>query len=134
VIDNTDPDPTKHDAYFGVNNSTTGQPARIVKIATTPDDTFTSADEVAAIPLLSGETNIRRAVIDTSDPNNHYAYFASSAGAASPFLVKIELGSTFQVIGAAALASTETPIGAAVIDTANGYIYLGTYNSAQKHG
>ncbi len=131
VIDTTNSDPTQHFAYFGVNNSTAGQPARIVKISLTTDDTFPSTSEVAAIPLASTETNIRRAVIDTSDPNNHYAYFASNQ-ATNPFVVKVKLGSDFRRIGSAALLANEQPVGSAVIDTANGYLYLGTYNISQS--
>jgi hypothetical protein len=121
VIDDNDPNPTNHYAYFGCGTS----PGRVVKLAL---GTF---KEIGSVQLASSENGIRRGVIDAA---NGYAYFAGpglSGGTNFPTVVKIALGAGASPparVGAITLDFVRHDgIGSAVIDGTTGSACFGTY-------
>jgi photosystem II stability/assembly factor-like uncharacterized protein len=108
-------------AYFACGTN----PSIIVKVQMTAGNALPV--RIGAVTLNSGEKFMRRGVIDTA---NGYAYFASNAS--TPTIVaKIALGSGANPptrVGVATIDSAQHNIGSAVIDTANGYAYFGSYD------
>jgi hypothetical protein len=107
-------------AYFGCTTPT----GIVVKVALGAGTNLPT--RVSALTLSANEGRLRRAVVD---PANGCAYFASFGGT-NPVVVKVALtpGTNPPVrVGATQLDPTESPIGSAVIDAANGYAYFGTY-------
>lgn len=125
VIDTRDPNPAKHYIYFATGTA----PGRIVKVA--PGDGNSPPTRVSALTLQAGEDRPRRAVVDLA---SGHAYFAT-AGFTSPKIIKIALTSGTDLparVGTVLLEPNDPSnhgLGSAVIDTAAGYAYFGTYDA-----
>ena len=113
LIDDSDPNPSNHNAY--VLCSVSGSPGRVAKVA------LSSFTEIGSIGLNPGETN---GVIGlTADPQHGYAHFVTSGAANTtngPRVVKIKM---------TAGASLPVRIGAAVLETTNVFIDGGSIDA-----
>ena len=109
-------------AYFACATN----PGTVVKISMSAGSSPPA--RIGTVTLNSGEGSLRRGVIDASAG---YGYFATISSA--PTLVaKIALGTGATAptrIGVVQLESTSHNIGSAVIDSAAGYAYFGSYDT-----
>jgi hypothetical protein len=123
AIDDSDPDPAKHNAY--VFCRVNGGPTRVAKVAL---GGFTNLDYAN---LNAGETNGGSCLADTS---KGYIYFATTAaGDTNARIVKIQMppGTNDAVrVGSVNLGATGEGIGFGSLDPVNGYAYYGTYGSS----
>ncbi len=115
IIENTDPDPDNHYAYF-VHDNTPGSAIQKVKISD-----FSYTGELQLLPQY--EYLAPCAVIDTA---GGYAYFGTSS--TPGVVIKIRL-SDFMRIGSLQLNSGEDDLRTAVLDSEGGFAYFGTYTS-----
>ncbi|MBK7496679.1 MAG: hypothetical protein IPI28_15285, partial [Candidatus Omnitrophica bacterium] len=114
-------------AYFG--SKTTAIPGRVAKVALGAGNNPPA--RVDGIVLNNGENEIAVAVID---PCAGYAYFGRDISPAGK-VIKIALGSsgnTFSRVASTTLDISEEKLVSAVIDSAAGYAYFGTYTTPGK--
>jgi hypothetical protein len=125
AIDDSDPDPARHNAYVFCRVS--GSPTRVAKVAL---GGFTNLDYIT---LNAGETNGGSCLVDAE---KGYIYFATTAGGdTNSRIIKIQMKpgtNNAERIGSVNLGSTGEGIGFGSLDSVNGYAYYGTYGSSNS--
>jgi len=119
-------DPANGYAYFGAS----GSPGRVVKIALGSGGN--PPTRAGALTLDAGYGDLSGGSV--IDPANGYAYFATDNRYANPSgrVVKVRLGEGDSIptdAGTLEFEAGENSLASAVIDSANGFAYFGTYDS-----
>ncbi len=125
VVDDSNPDVTKHTAYvFGLAS---GNPSRVVKV------TLNDFVEHGYTSLNAGETNLGSTLVDTA---KGYIYFSTRPGGiTNTELIKIKMtpGTNLPIrVGAVTFGAATEGIGFGSLDSVHGYAYYGTYGKYQS--